>query len=76
MASPDCGVRAEVNVMAEPLNVYSTFGTSRSPLRYNRKLVVGFGDDANVKLTFAPLIVPPGISASVKFVVEPVPAMR
>lgn len=73
--SPACGVRADVKVTEEPLKLYSVPAT-RTPLRNRRRLPAGFGADASVNVTFVALIVPPGISASVKFVGDPVPAMR
>lgn len=65
-----------VNVIAEPLNVYSTPGATSKPLRNKRRLEAGLGAEAKVKPTFVPLITPAGNSPSVKLVVEPVPAIR
>ena len=73
--SPVCGVRAAVNVIDEPVKVYSEPPTN-SPLRYKRRLAAGLGAEASVKVRFVPFTAPAGISPSVKFVADPVPAIR
>lgn len=60
----------------DPLIVYSTPGATKRPLRNKRRLVDGFGAEAKVKVTLVPFMVPPGVSPSVKLVVDPLPAMR
>jgi hypothetical protein len=65
-----------VNVIDEPLTVYSAPDASSTPLRYKRRLLTGFGADANVNVRFVPLTTPPGVSLSVKFVAAPEPVMR